>query len=51
MFSLINLILTIFVLIRVYKTDKFFSVYYQMSIKESDRFDKSKFDGKGKRNN
>lgn len=34
MFSLINLILTIIILIRVFKTDKFFSVYYQMTIKE-----------------
>lgn len=34
MFSLVNLILTIIILLRVYKYDKFFIVSYDMPIKE-----------------
>lgn len=35
MFSLINMILTIFVLLRVYKYDKFYMITYDMRIKET----------------
>lgn len=37
MFSLINLILTIILLFRVFKYDKFFLITYDMRIKEDDR--------------
>lgn len=37
MFSLINLILTIIILFRVYKYDKFYMVNYDMHIREVDK--------------
>lgn len=37
MFSLINLILTIFILFRVYKFDKFYMLTYDMKIREDNR--------------
>lgn len=40
MFSLINLILSIFILFRVYKYDKFYMITYDMKIREDNRRDK-----------
>jgi len=37
MFSLINLILSIFILFRVYKYDKFYMITYDMKIREDNR--------------
>ena len=37
MFSLINLILTIICLVRLYKYDKFYMITYDMRIKEDNR--------------
>lgn len=42
MFSLLNLILTIFVLVRLYKYDKFYMITYDMRLKEDYRKDKKK---------
>lgn len=42
MFSLINMILTIIVLIRVYKYDKFYMINYDMHLKEMDKTEKDK---------
>lgn len=46
MFSLLNLILTLFILVRVYRFDKFYLLTYDMRIREDDkkqyRYDRSK---------
>lgn len=42
MFSLINLILTIVILIRVFKYDKFFIVTYDMKLREDRSYKKDK---------
>lgn len=42
MFSLINLILTIIVLLRLYKYDKFYLVQYGMTLKEITPEEKTK---------
>ena len=42
MFSLINLILTIIVLVRVYKYDKFYMLTYNWQLKEMDKTEKEK---------
>lgn len=42
MFSLINLILTIFILFRVYKYDKFYMVNYSLDMKEMTPIEKKK---------
>lgn len=40
MFSLINLILSILILVRVYKYDKFYMLTYGMSMREMSKEDK-----------
>ena len=42
MFSLINLILTVFVLLRVYKYDKFYMMTYSLDMKEMSKEEKAK---------
>lgn len=37
MFSLLNLILTVFILVRVYRFDKFYLLTYDMRIREDDK--------------
>lgn len=37
MFSLLNLILTLFILVRVYRFDKFYLLTYDMRIREDDK--------------
>lgn len=37
MFSLLNLILTVFILVRVYRFDKFYLLTYDMRIREYDK--------------
>ena len=44
MFSLINLILSIVILIRVYKYDKFFIVTYDMKLQEDKRSKDKKYE-------
>lgn len=43
MFSLINLILTIFILVRVYRFDKFYLLTYDMRIREHEEKKREKF--------
>lgn len=42
MFSLINLILTVFILLRVYKYDKFYMITYNMGLKDMTEQEKNK---------
>lgn len=43
MFSLINLILTIFILVRVYRFDKFYLLTYDMRLHEDENKKREKF--------
>lgn len=48
MFSLLNLILTVIILFRVYKYDKFYMITYDMRLKEDERYDRNKAKYKNK---
>lgn len=48
MFSLLNLILTVIILFRVYKYDKFYMITYDMRLKEDERHDRNKAKYKNK---